>query len=294
MHRTGKGDDEEEVEDHCPLVSIRSRMVPIPRPPTCTSNTMIPPFPWNITVWEYDRVSSQVESYWEESATNHHPPTSPRNKRLDPFGLVCWPGAVVAVQELLHHDQYQRYVTNQRVVIWGAGVGVEVQACAMLGAMGVIATDIHPTTLRLVQYGVARAGGIPPRNNNNNNPNSQVTTMVWDIMSEANWMIPCDLIVVADVLYNEQLAHHVARQCVNAWREHNATILITDSQKFVHHFVQDVESLLRGTEHPPVEWEPRYLPSFAGSGILVEEDQTYDVQARIMWIGKKHRDHDVG
>jgi hypothetical protein len=34
-----------------------------------------------------------------------------------------------------------------------------------------------------------------------------------------------------------------------------------------------------------VQWSPRYLPSFTGSGVLMDADQTYNVKARVLWIG---------
>jgi hypothetical protein len=34
-----------------------------------------------------------------------------------------------------------------------------------------------------------------------------------------------------------------------------------------------------------VAWENRFLPEFTGSGVLIDGDQTYDVKARVLWIG---------
>jgi hypothetical protein len=62
--------------------------------------------------------------------------------------------------------------------------------------------------------------------------------------------------------------------------------LVVDSQRFCHSFEHDLNAELRKAcgRRKRVTWESRYLPRFTGSGILVEEDQTYDVKARVLWI----------
>jgi hypothetical protein len=70
--------------------------------------------------------------------------------------------------------------------------------------------------------------------------------------------------------------------------------LVVDSQRFCHTFEHDLNvelrkdlgssSRSRSRRREKVAWESRYLPRFTGSGILVEEDQTYDVKARVLWI----------
>lgn len=118
--------------------TIRSRLVPI------TDS-------WNVTVWEWDEPSSVMEHYWN---SQHGSNFGVRHEQLlDPFGLVSWPGSVVAAQELSQLD-----IEGLTVLILGAGPGVEAQAAAMLGAKRVIASDIHPTTLQLLRYGAQEAG----------------------------------------------------------------------------------------------------------------------------------------
>lgn len=117
--------------------SIRSRLVPIT--PT-----------WNITIWEWNKPSRVMEHYW--SSQQHF---SSRHDLLDPFGLVSWPGSVVAGREML---KYRAQIQDSSVLVLGGGPGVEAQAVAMLGAKKVIATDIHPTTLQLLRYGAHEAG----------------------------------------------------------------------------------------------------------------------------------------
>ena len=117
--------------------TIRSRLVPL------TDD-------WNVTVWEWDEPAAIMEHYWSVQRNFVW-----QQKVLDPFGLVSWPGAVVASREIL---KYKGEIENATVLVLGAGPGVEAQALAMLGAKKVIASDIHPTTLELLHYGAQQAG----------------------------------------------------------------------------------------------------------------------------------------
>lgn len=273
---------------------------------------------WSITVWELENPSDVVETYWEVeqqgqvliSDCDQKDPgtveTKPSKKLLDPFGLVVWPGSVVAAQELL---QQKGVIENKRVLILGAGVGVEAQAAAQLGASYVLATDIHPTTLKLLEYGSKQSGY-----------DRIIETAIFDITmfrQKLPLTLNFDVIIIADVLYNDQLASCVARRCQEARsfrgdnNGHNnqqsetlhrpPIILISDSQRFVHSFERELNQRIetisqeqsslstpfnrRSESYRRVEWITRSLPRFTGSGVLINDDQTYDVNARILWIG---------
>jgi predicted nicotinamide N-methyase len=191
-------------------------------------------------------------------------------KILDPFGLVTWPGSVIAVLELLRYPDLLR---DKRVLVLGAGVGVEAQAAAMLGAAHVLATDIHPTTLRLLQFGAEQAGR-----------NTTIDTQLLDIFSKTP-LPECDVMIVADVLYNDQLAVGVAKRCIEARTRHGAVVVVSDSQRFVNNFEADLNQQLRALNQSRVSWVTRWLPQFTGSGVCIDGDQTYDVKARVLWIG---------
>ena len=67
-------------------------------------------------------------------------------------------------------------------------------------------------------------------------------------------------------------------------------VIVTDSQRFHGpDFVPTLNSELErlggdwGGE-VPLQWEERTLPSVTTSGMLVEEDQTYDVAVRILSV----------
>jgi predicted nicotinamide N-methyase len=247
--------------------NILSRTVPI-------SDT------WNVTVWEWEKPAAVVETFWQVENQGLSLTRQRQHARtqtvLDPFGLVSWPGAVVAAQEL---SQYPHLVKDKNVLILGAGVGIEAQAAAMLGASSVTATDIHPTTLKLLQYGAEQAG-----------LSRIIQTSILDLFSKKP-LPACDLIVVADVLYNERLAAQVAVRCLEARQcDPPPVILVSDSQRFVHKFEADLNeklsSISSSSSQPRrVAWENRWLPAFTGSGVLIDGDQTYDVKARVLWMG---------
>lgn len=232
---------------------------------------------WNVTVWEWEKPAAVVETFWQvENQGLTLTPSSfggsvPQQNVLDPFGLVCWPGAVVAAQELLLN---QHVIKDKRVLVVGAGVGIEAQAAAVLGAASVLATDIHPTTLKLLQYGAEQSG-----------LSEKIETQIFDLFSE-HPLPECDVMVVADVLYNERLAAQVARRCIEARERSPAvTVVVSDSQRFVHKFEGAVNGKLRGLGQDLTYWETRMLPTFTGSGVLIDGDQTYDVKARVLWMG---------
>lgn len=241
------------------LASVVSRTVPISE------------F-WNITVWEWEKPAAVVETYWQVeqqglTLTNGYE----RQRVLDPFGLVTWPGSVIAAQELF---EYKEVLKDKRVLILGAGVGIEAQAAAMLGAESVLATDIHPTTLQLLQYGAHQAG-----------LDHIISTEALDICS-IEPLPECDILIVADVLYNEKLAAHVVRRIVEARKFQNSPlVLVSDSQRFVAGFQDELNEKLQTIGDNPVQWVSRWLPSFTGSGVLIDQDQTYDVRARVIWLG---------
>lgn len=274
---------------------------------------------WNVTVWEWQTVAPVIETYWQVEQqglqVSHTPPSPPRTPKkhqqhpqpqqkqsvLDPFGLVTWPGSVVAALELLRH---RKLLQDKVVWVIGAGVGVEAQAAAVLGAKTVIATDVHPTTMQLLEYGVQQV-----------NLESQVVSRHWDLFG----LEPpphADIIVCADVLYNDKLANQLIQRIGQVYqpKDHNNVAmapldnseavpingssttsasspvspltLIVDSQRFCHSFEVDLNAELKKVGlRRRVSWQSRYLPTFTGSGVVIDEDQTYDVKARVLWIG---------
>ena len=218
---------------------------------------------WSVTIWEKYQPAATVDHYWSTQSRSV--------KALDPFGLVNWPGSIVAAQEL---RKYQGEIENSTVMVMGAGTGVEAQAVAMLGAKHVIATDYNPTTLRLLEFGILNAG-----------LENVITTRLFDLFS-AEVLPDCDILIASDLMYSERLARIISDRCLEARRKrHPAKILVSDSQRFAD-FAPRLREQLGDNS---ILWEERWLKSFTGSGVMIDEDQTYDVKARILSIGWAQR-----
>jgi predicted nicotinamide N-methyase len=165
----------------------------------------------------------------------------------------------------------------------------------MLGAKQIVATDIHPTTLQQLEYGISRNDRI--------DDDVLVQTEILDLFAtEREQPIPpCDLLIVADVLYSEILASQVCRRCAEALKNNpNIRILITDSQRFVPDFIDELNEALKRVQvlssHtnnnekddegiPLAAWRIQTMKKFKGSGVIIDEDQTYDVTVQSLWIG---------
>jgi predicted nicotinamide N-methyase len=284
---------------------------------------------WNITIYEVDQLAAIVESYWDNAFIdgNDNDARSATNKKknkkkkdvvvvrprsqLDPFGLVAWPGAVVAARELQQVQQAKHggVVLGKNVLVLGAGCGVEALAAAALGAASVLATDIHEQTLELLTLAATAAASKPsPWYDDDIRPTTTIATKIFDIADHA---IPLpdidqvDLLIIADVLYNDELAHHIAvriEELLSYTRLHrrrsgrrhnnnknNVRILVTDSQRFV------ANETLFPVDRWGAKWETRQLISFCGSGVALNEDQIYNVTARVLWItGGGGDDNDNG
>lgn len=277
----GKSDTDQHQQQPQPRKEATIRLTESGKDATLISRTL-PILPdVSITVWEWKDSARVVNAYWEAQGQTMMMGAATKSKPLlDPFGLVTWPGSVLAAREL--HKHAATAVRDQTVVVLGAGVGVETQAAAMLGPKEVITTDIHPTTLQQLEFGVSRNEKIG---------DSVVRTQVLDLFrTKHDQPIPsCDLLVVADVLYSEQLATQVCRRCAEALEANpDIRILITDSQRFVPGFIDELNEAMgrvRSDNAPVATWRVETMRGFEGSGVIIDEDQTYDVTVQSLWIG---------
>jgi predicted nicotinamide N-methyase len=266
MERTRRRIQLENGED----AALLSRTVPI------SSNL-------TITIWEWEKPAEEIEAYWEAQQSSillgacstkslqEEPPL------LDPFGIVSWPGALVASRELVRASQDS--VREKTVLILGAGVGMEAMAAAELNARRVIASDIHPTTLKQIEFGAKDAGldGV-------------IEICEYNLFSKEPLpgISDVDLIVVADVLYSDKLASQVSKRLVEALSTNpSVQVLVTDSQRFALNFETELNEGLKSLSLPPVSWKEYLIENFTGSGVSVNEDQTYDVTTRALWINNK-------
>jgi predicted nicotinamide N-methyase len=214
---------------------------------------------WSVVIWEKRHLADTIDYYWSTQTR--------AVKDLDPFGLVNWPGSVVAAHELL---SYKEHICNATVLILGAGTGLEAQAAAMLGAKQVIATDYNPTTLTLLEYAVNHA-----------NLRNVITSKIFDLFS-SDPLPDCDILVASDLMYSERLATIVSNRIQEArQRKVPMKILVSDSQRFVD-FLPRLRAQLGDDS---LLWEERNLESFTGSGVMIDEDQTYEAKTRILAIG---------
>lgn len=225
-----------------------------------------------VTVWELDNPSKLMEMWW---SADLDPASAPIKKEKigDPFGVIMWPGSILASKELARH---QKEVFNSTVLVLGPGTGVEVQAAAKLGASCVHALDISKLTLKLLKFGAEQAG-----------VDNVVRPIQFDLFSKED-LPDCDIIVVADLLYNEELAMEVGRRCVEVLsRKLPPKIIVTDSQRFRGtDFLKDVNSRLEGRyRHAPLEWEYYELVNIKGSGVMIDCDQVYDATTRMFSAG---------
>jgi predicted nicotinamide N-methyase len=238
-------------------IPVRSRIVPIDTKEVDT-----------ITIWELEEPSKLMEMWW---SADLDPSAAVKKEKIgDPFGVIMWPGSILASKELVQH---RAQIANSTVLVLGAGTGVEAQCAALLGASKVIAIDISKLTLKLLRFGAEQAG-----------VGDVVEPMQFDLFSKEP-LPACDVMVAADVLYNEELAHQIGKRVVEVLRRDcPPAILITDSQRFHGtDFLQDVNEVF--PDRLPLEWEYFELQNVRGSGVMIAEDQTYDATTRMVSTG---------
>ena len=222
----------------------------------------------SVTIWEVEKPSATIELWWSSGDAD-------KEKMGDPFGVVMWPGSILAAREM--YARREEDIVGRTILVLGAGTGLEAQAAAFLGAKWVIATDINALSLRLLEYGVQEAG-----------LGEVVESRVLDLFGPDPLPIEdVDLVLVADVLYNEELGMQVGKrimELLNLAEDRRPGIIVTDSQRFHGtDFTPLLNSELDRVGRPLVEWEEREMV-VTTSGILIEEDQTYNVTARVISI----------
>lgn len=230
-------------------VPIRSREVPI------YSGDI-----QKITIWELEDPSKLMELWWAGEQT----------KLKDPFGVINWPGSTLCCKEMV---KFQHHFVNKTVLSLGAGTGVEAQCAALLGASEVIALDISKFTLKLLMYG-AKENGV----------DHIIRPLEFDLFSKCP-LPECDIVLAADVLYNPELALQIGNRIYEILsRNKQVQLIVTDSQRFHGtDFVPSLNKALQGKYH--LEWDEYELKGFRGSGIMIRNDQTYDVTTRMISFG---------
>lgn len=95
-----------------------------------------------------------------------------------------------------------------------------------------------------------------------------------------------DIVIAADIMYDDRLGHALGQrisQLLERQRQHPTQILISDSQRFTD-FLPSLKTKF-SQQLQTVTWEERTIENFTGSGVCIDEDQTYNVTARVLKIG---------
>lgn len=223
----------------------------------------------DITVWELENPSELMEMWWSTPVDS--PEQEMEKKKIgDPFGVIMWPGSILASRELVRHGHR---VSGSTVLVLGAGTGVEVQCAALLGASKVIALDISSLTLKLLQFGAKEAG-----------VGDIVELVLFDLYS--NEALPkCDILVAADVLYSPELAQQVGKRIMEVLKwDVPPCLIVTDSQRFHGtDFLQDVNEFC--LDRSPLQWQYFELQNIKGSGVMIDTDQIYNSITRMVSVG---------
>ena len=132
----------------------------------------------------------------------------------NPFGAKLWPAAVAIAQELsaLPPDALR----GVSVLELGCGNGLCSLTAALLGASPVVATDVSADALTLTTE-AARAMRLP------------VETRHFDLGGREP-LPPADLVIAADLLYDETLAAAVAVRTLEA-AERGSWVLVADGRR---------------------------------------------------------------
>jgi len=187
-----------------------------------------------------------------------------------------WPGSILGTRLL--KSQASSLPPSCKVLVLGCGTGVEALGAASLG-FNVHALDLNPLSLSLT----SRAASLT-------SPPSPITTEVFDLTSKSPLPLEnVDVVLACDTLYNEELAKHVGRRCYEVLSSSPSppALIVTDSQRFhgtdflvelnAHLFLDD-------PAHEIITWSTTNLSNVTSSGILIPEDQNYDIDVRYIDI----------
>ena len=209
----------------------------------------------SVSVYELADPSELVKRWME----NH-------NLSTDPFGTVMWPGSIVASRLLKRRVSKNSTTKPLKVLILGCGTGVEALVAARLGCV-VHALDVNPLALELLEMSASESNLI-------------VSSSQFDLRSKVKLPLDgIDLVVASDILYNEDLALDAARRANEVLRR-KLGLIVSDSQKFHNQFLDTLNDSLEKETWETIAWQSEKLASVTTNGILVKDDQTYDVDVR--------------
>jgi predicted nicotinamide N-methyase len=170
-----------------------------------------------------------------------------------PFFAKLWPAAVAISQHLVALPENS--LCGMTVLELGCGNGLCSLAAASVGADSVLATDRSPDALVLTREAAA-VGNLP------------IATELFDLASQRP-LPEADLVVCADLLYDEHLAELVAIRTVEAMRR-GSWVLVADCRRGPRHsFLKKMHELVQGTTFefdesrtvalPAVGWKAKHV-----------------------------------
>ncbi|GMI46067.1 hypothetical protein TrCOL_g2495 [Triparma columacea] len=196
----------------------------------------------------------------------------------DPFGTVYWPGSNLGLRLL--KKRLSSIPPNANILVLGCGTGVEAIGAASLSpTFKVHALDLNPLALSLLSRAASSSSSL----------SSRITTERFDLTS--NKPLPLegvDVVLACDILYNQELAKEVGRRCYECLSlPKPPSLIVTDSQRFHGtDFLVEMNArlLVDNRQHENILWETERLTNITSSGILVPEDQVYDISVRYISV----------
>ena len=140
----------------------------------------------------------------------------------DPYGSVLWPAAKTIARRLLAMEPSE--MQKLTILELGSGTGLVAMCAAMCGARKVVATDFNPFTLRILERAAQMQPGCRQI------PAAQLSTELFDVCDFEKYptLPPCDLLLIADLLYSPITGEAVARR-VHQAVQRNTQVMIADS-----------------------------------------------------------------
>ena len=152
----------------------------------------------------------------------------------NPYGAKLWPAALAIAEHLAALPASA--LQDLSVLELGCGNGLCSMAAAARGASRVVASDLSADALQLTREAVARQ-------------KLSVDTLQLDLGDRSTPLPPADLVIAADLLYDDTLAAHVATRVAEAIQR-GSWVIVGDARRAGREaFMQKLREVSAGT--PP-------------------------------------------